>query len=147
MKLFPSLINTCFLTGRVPFAPGTMGSIFSLILWLFFTPSFTLMLAIILFLIPLSYFTISFELEKTDIKDPQHIVIDEAIGMWISLFFICPSNFFNIILAFMIFRLLDIFKPSIIRRSEKIEGAHGILIDDILSGIITCIVIVGIISI
>jgi len=147
MKLFSSLINTCFLTGRVPFAPGTMGSIFSLILWLFFTPSFTLMLAIILLLVPLSYFTISFELKKTDIKDPQHIVIDEAIGMWISLLFIPSFEYVNAILAFAIFRVLDIFKPSIIRRSEKFEGAHGVLIDDILSGIITCIVILGIISI
>ena len=147
MKLFSSLINTCFFVGMTPLVPGTLGSIFALIIWLFFSPPLTLMIISLLLLIFLSYITILFELRDTDDKDPQHIVIDEAIGMWIALLFISPVNFLSIASAFIIFRMLDIFKPSIIGRSEKIQGAGGILMDDILSGMITCMVCLGISSI
>ena len=144
MKFIVSLINTCFFIGNSPFAPGTLGSLFALIVWWIFYP-FGIFNLLPLFLIAIfSYWTILIELKDSDEKDPQHIVVDEALGMWISLFFICPSNFFNIILAFMIFRLLDIFKPSIINRSQNISGPGGILADDIISGLITCVLFWGI---
>ena len=145
MKSFSSLINNCFLFGKFPIAPGTAGSIFALIMWLIFVPLIGEISIFIIFLITiLSYFTISFELGETSQKDPEHIVIDEAIGMWISLLFISPYNFIHIGLAFSIFRLLDILKPSVINRSQNIKGAGGVLMDDILSGLITSMIILGI---
>ena len=92
-------------------------------------------------MIPLSYFTILLELRDTSDKDPQHIVIDEAIGMWISILFL--DNIMFIVLAFILFRLLDILKPSIIYYSQFLKGPYGILMDDILSGIITALIIIN----
>ena len=132
------------LFGKVPIAPGTIGSIFAVIVWFIFSPLLGSLSIILLFLIALlSYFTISFELRNTNEKDPQHIVIDEAIGMWISLLFISPGNFTNITLAFIIFRLLDILKPSIIYYSQSLKEEYGILMDDILSGLITTLIIIN----
>ena len=82
-----------------------------------------------------------------DNKDPQHIVIAQAIGMWISVLFISSSDIVNILLALIVFRLLDIFKPSIINRIQNIPGPVGILMDDIIAGIITCIIFAGIVNI
>ena len=145
MKLFSSLVNTCFLFGKSPVAPGTIGSIFALIVWLIFSCLITKPgILFVLLITILSYFTISFELKSTNDKDPQHIVIDEAIGIWISLIFISYGDFTNIALAFILFRLLDILKPSIINRSQYIKGPAGILSDDIISGLITCVIFLGI---
>ena len=95
----------------------------------------------------LSYYTISITLKNTDDKDPQYIVIDEALGMWISVLFIARNDFLNIFLAFICFRLLDIIKPSIIYRIQYIKGQWGILADDIIAGIFTCLVFMGITSV
>ena len=147
MKFFSLSFNTFFFTGKSPIAPGTVGSFFALLFWLLFLPSYEVrMLFIILFAL-ISYFTISSELSNNNIKDPQHIVIDEVLGMWIALLFIPSNNFTNIILAFTIFRLLDIFKPSIIKRVENLEGALGILLDDIICGFITLILLIGLTNI
>tara|TARA_B100001250_G_C19770304_1_gene776823 strand:+ start:1302 stop:1598 length:297 start_codon:yes stop_codon:yes gene_type:complete len=94
----------------------------------------------------LSYYTISSELNETGEKDPQHIVIDEAIGMWISLLTI-NYHVYAVVLAFILFRLLDIFKPSFIFRSQYLKGAWGVLVDDALAGFITCLIMFGVSSI
>ena len=149
MNRFDSLINTFFLLGRSPIAPGTMGSIGALIIW-FFIPqtSIFIMSYLILCITVLAYFTILADLEKSNAKDPQYIVIDEVIGMWIALL---PLGLYNsdmgiVLLAFVLFRLFDIIKPSIVYRSQFLKGPLGILMDDIIAGIITSLIIFGIIS-
>ena len=122
MKIFSLLINTCLLVGKSSIVPGTLGSVFALLIWFLFSPSLITMLIVLVIVTSLSYYTILFELHNSNEKDPQYIVIDEAIGMWISLLFISSSNFINICLAFIIFRLFDILKPSIINRSQNIQG-------------------------
>jgi len=146
MKFFSSLVNTCFFIGKSSIAPGTLGSIFALLIWIFFFPSYELRLVSLLLLTILSYFTISSDLDNNDEKDPQYIVADEVVGMWISLLFVPSNDFRIIILAFIVFRLLDILKPSIIARVQNVEGAAGVLIDDIVCGIITSIIIIGVVS-
>ena len=143
MKFLSSIFNTFFFTGMIPFAPGTMGSFFALLIWFIIQPSFIFMIISLFVVAVISYFTILFELKDSTDKDPQHIVIDEAIGMWISLLFISSANFVYILLSFVIFRLLDILKPSIIRRLDEYQGPLGILLDDIASGIITCMILIG----
>ena len=149
MSWFDSLINTFFLLGKSPFAPGTIGSLGALIVWLFIPQiSFLAMSYIILCIIALSYFTILDHLSNTNEKDPQYIVIDEVIGMWIALL---PLGLYNsdmgiVLLAFVLFRLFDIIKPSIVYRSQFLKGPLGILMDDIIAGIITSLIIFGIIS-
>ena len=150
MNSFALLINTFLFIGKIPAAPGTMGSISALIIWWFCHPIPIKVIIIFLILISLlSYYTISVTLKYSNEKDPQYIVIDEVIGMWIALLSLQPdkSNIYYICSAFILFRLLDIFKPSIIYRVQFIPGPIGILLDDIIAGIITYLIIIGIIGI
>ena len=69
-------------------------------------------------------------------KDAQMIVIDEACGMLLALFFV-PMNMFAVILGFFIFRILDILKPPPAKRMEKLSGSMGIMFDDIVAAFYT----------
>ena len=150
MNSFALLINTFLFIGKAPVVPGTIGSIFALIIWWLCNPiSITLVIIFLILISFLSYYTISITLKHTNEKDPQYIVIDEAIGMWIALLSLesYRNDIFYILLAFILFRLLDILKPSLIYRVQLIPGPLGILLDDIIAGIITYLIIVGITTI
>ena len=146
MIFVSSLINTFFYSGKIPFAPGTMGSILAIIMWIIFQPSIYVLIGILFFLIFISSYTISTELFISEDKDPQHIVIDEAIGMLISLLFIPAYNIFHVLLAFILFRIFDIIKPSIIYRVQFTKGAWGVLLDDIIAGLFSGIIVLGVAS-
>ena len=69
-------------------------------------------------------------------KDPGCIVIDEMAGMLITLIGL-PFNAFTATTGFVVFRVLDIFKPFPIRTLErKLSGGTGIVVDDVVAGII-----------
>jgi len=68
-------------------------------------------------------------------KDSGHIIIDEFVGMLISVLFI-PLTAGYILAGFLLFRLFDIFKPFPIRQIESsLKGGIGIMADDIAAGI------------
>ncbi|MEO8886878.1 MAG: phosphatidylglycerophosphatase A [Mucilaginibacter sp.] len=67
-------------------------------------------------------------------KDHGSVVIDEVAGMCISLLFI-PATLYNIIVALMLFRIFDIFKPLFIKNLETLKGGWGVMMDDVLAGI------------
>lgn len=124
-----------FYSGFSPKAPGTVGSLLALALYYFFNPDIIAQIAVIL----LSFFIgliSSNELEKSHGKDPQIIVIDEFLGIFISLFYIELTNI-NLILAFIFFRFFDIIKPLGIKSLQKLNAGFGIMLDDILAGIYT----------
>lgn len=73
-------------------------------------------------------------------KDPPCVVIDEVAGMFISLIFL-PYNLRLVILAFILFRILDIFKPYPISKLQKVAGGAGIMGDDIIAGLYTNIIL------
>lgn len=77
--------------------------------------------------------------EKIWGKDSKFVVIDEVHGMIISLLFL-PLNLLTFLLAFIIFRYFDIFKPLFIRNTEKFKGGWGVMADDLLAGVYTNIV-------
>ncbi|HLN54251.1 MAG TPA: phosphatidylglycerophosphatase A [Lentimicrobium sp.] len=123
--------------GYFPVAPGTAGSIAALI------PAILIMNYAVyssLWLLALiAVFTVlgvigSSIMEKHWCKDPQNIVVDEAVGMWISLLFL-PFNWFLVITAFILFRFFDIFKPWGISKLQDMKGGYGIMADDIVAGI------------
>jgi phosphatidylglycerophosphatase A len=67
--------------------------------------------------------------------DPREVVIDEAAGLLVTLFFL-PLSGFNIILGFFLFRFFDILKPFPIRTIDQtIKGGWGIVLDDLLAGV------------
>lgn len=74
--------------------------------------------------------------EKDWGKDSSRVVIDEAAGMMISLLFV-PVTIPYMITGFVLFRLLDITKPLLIRKTELLPGGWGVMMDDILAGVYT----------
>ena len=67
-------------------------------------------------------------------KDPKECTIDEVVGTWITLIFL-PKKIWWIILAFLIWRAMDILKPFPARKLEDVKGGWGVMLDDIMAGI------------
>jgi phosphatidylglycerophosphatase A len=73
-------------------------------------------------------------------KDPSRVVIDEVAGMCFSLLFL-PVNVKYVACAFILFRFFDIVKPLYIRKMELFPSGWGIMIDDLLAGVYTNILL------
>lgn len=135
------LFLTLFYSGLSPKAPGTVGSFLALVLGLLlisFIPASTLFLLAIL-ITAIAVKQIDIYEKEMGVHDGKEIVIDELAGMWIALS-ICGITQDNMIimgiLAFLYFRLFDIWKPSLIGRiDEKVKGGWGVMGDDLLAGI------------
>ena len=157
-------IATCGV-GYVPLAPGTLGSLVGIGLyltvwgWLYgileakaargrldllyiFTPQFAFMLLLI-FIVGIAGVWAATRAEKVvQRKDPSIVVIDEVAGQMIALlsgpFWI--QTWWSILSAFILFRLFDIWKPYPIRRLEALDYGLGIMADDLLAGVYALIV-------
>ena len=129
-------VATFFYLGKLPFAPGSWGSLGALLLWLLLPVTFSVHLSVIIILFVLGVYS-SNKMEKyLDEHDPSEVVIDEVVGMGISLFML-PHNFLLYLLSFILFRVFDILKPSFIYRIQNLSGGWGIMLDDVLAGLIT----------
>lgn len=75
------------------------------------------------------------------VKDAGEMVADEIVGMWLALFAL-PALWWVVLLGFVLFRILDIRKPWIIGWLDReVPGGLGVMIDDVVSGIVTAGVI------
>tara|TARA_B100001113_G_C20994334_1_gene571980 strand:+ start:482 stop:922 length:441 start_codon:yes stop_codon:yes gene_type:complete len=140
MKFIYKSIITFFFVGNIQFAPGTIASMFAMLVWFFIPLNLFIQLSIILILLFLSLFLCYIHSTESDIEDPSYIVIDEVIGMFISLFML-PKQLSFYLLAFMLFRIFDILKPSIIYNAQDLKHGVGIIADDILAGLFTIIIL------
>ena len=136
--------------GRIKFAPGTIASLVTCILFLTLINFFDI---IVIFLFTLFIFLYSFiainSFEEFKSEDPQEIVIDEVIGQMLPILaipvyetlFLLPKIYYCVF-AFLLFRLFDILKPFPINYVDNnIAGALGIILDDILAGIYSIIIL------
>jgi len=134
-KVVMFIATGCFI-GKIPFAPGTFGSLAGILLCFILskTSEPVAIFCIILFIIFSIW--IAGDAEKIlKIKDPGSIVIDEIAGMAVTLIGL-PFNLFYVATGFIIFRVLDITKPFPIRYIEKrISGGAGVVLDDVAAGI------------
>ena len=73
-------------------------------------------------------------------KDSSRIVIDEAAGMCISLLFV-PVTVTYLLAGLVLFRFFDIVKPLYIRRAESLPRGWGVMMDDVLAGVYTNILL------
>jgi len=133
--------------GLSPKAPGTVGTLASLpvgiaVLYYFGMETlFMLTLAITI----IGIFEINKYEKITGTHDQQHIVIDEAAGMWLSLMIAYSTaitmsypyaELLAIVFSFAAFRLFDIWKPSTIGWIDReVKGGMGVMLDDVLAGI------------
>ncbi|RMG45068.1 MAG: phosphatidylglycerophosphatase A [Candidatus Dadabacteria bacterium] len=143
------IIATGFFSGYAPYLSGTAGSLVLLLLWVLLksagviTSHFEQLLFILLITVAGTLATGVYlkvlikENPAGKINDPKEVVIDEWAGMAISLFSALYYGPVAAIIAFVIFRLLDIWKPGPIGIVEKLPAEWGIMADDILAGIVT----------
>ena len=135
------IIGTVFYVGRSPFAPGTMGSLVALLVWYLLKPSIIDPLFLLitggLFFIGIAVSTVL--IEAWNEKDPKEIVIDEWVGMWISLYLV-PHTILWGLVAFFFFRVFDILKPGPVQVMDDMDDAIGVMMDDVVAGILACLV-------
>jgi phosphatidylglycerophosphatase A len=84
--------------------------------------------------------------------DPSEVVIDEVVGMWIALWPLSwglwhaglPGHVFpwpGWVVGFALFRLFDIWKPWLVRRAERVPGAMGVMLDDVVAGVFAAVLV------
>jgi len=141
MKRFAHLLATCFYVGYFPKSPGTVASALTALV-LFFIPYHSVVFDIgaIALLLPVGIAVSQVTENVLQTKDPSIIVIDELLGMYVSVLFV-PKTWWLYMLAFGLFRLLDIAKPFPVNKMGKIPGGFGVVLDDVIAGGITGLVV------
>jgi phosphatidylglycerophosphatase A len=135
-------IVTGFFTGYIPFMPGVFGTLIGVVIYVFVSPHpvfyYILLIALIIIAIPLSDYAERVMFKE---KNCKYIVIDEIVGYLVAMVsFHFDGGIDSIrymVIGFLLFRLFDVWKPYIIRKSMKLEGGIGIVFDDILAGVVT----------
>lgn len=121
-------------TGFSPLAPGTVGSLLAAVLyWLIAIRSWWLYLSVLVVGMSLGVY-VSGQAEILWGHDAGRIVIDEVVGMWVTMAFL-PRSFLLLASGFFLFRGLDIWKPFPIRRSQRFPGGWGVMTDDLIAGV------------
>ena len=156
MKKINLLISTFFGNGYVSFIPGTLTSLSTLIILYFFFEVFNfknlnyiLILYSIIFFY--SFYAVMDSENEFENKDPRQIVIDEVLGQAmpiILIVYLSSNNLINIpveiyyLLSFFLFRFFDIVKPFPVSYFDKQhKNFFGIIMDDIMAGLYTMIII------
>jgi phosphatidylglycerophosphatase A len=130
-----ALLGTFFGVGRLPFAPGSCGSLAALgVAWFLRgclgRNGFALACAL---LFAAGWWASARIVKATEEKDPQRIVVDEAAAQWLVLLPL-PQSLPAYALGFLLFRLFDITKPPPARWVEEtIEGGLGVMLDDLVA--------------
>ena len=143
------LIGSGFGTGFSPVAPGTAGALLATVIWviLYYILPFSALFGVTIGLVVVFTFLGVWAANKLEPywgEDPSRVVVDEMVGVWIPLLAV-PNNsewYAYVIGAFCFFRFFDIFKPFGIRRMEDFKGGVGVMMDDILSGVYSLILLV-----
>jgi phosphatidylglycerophosphatase A len=159
MQIMTRTISTFFFVGLLPKAPGTWGSLIALPLayLLHLIGGFGLFFAATVLMFFLGWWATSRETAGKDNHDPSEIVIDEVVGQWITLFPVSAaltcSVFGNVcvpfglvVLAFGLFRLYDIKKPSLVGTADRMNTALGVMLDDVAAGLMAAAALIGLIT-
>ncbi len=136
-------------SGVVPKAPGTWGSLAAVILYLIAMPYLSLeeQIALLVLSFVVGVYLCEACAEALGVHDHGAIVWDEFVGQWMVLIFICEywgaNSIAAIVLAFILFRLFDITKPWPIRWADRqMHGGFGIMLDDVLAGLMAILLLV-----
>jgi phosphatidylglycerophosphatase A len=139
-------IATCGYLGYVPLAPGTFGSAAGLAVFFLVrsTGSVTAEVAAILVLFAIGIWSGTVAEHYFGGIDPAPVVMDEVVGMLITLAFL-PVSVTGAIVGFLVFRVLDVVKPWPSARFERLPGGLGVMADDGMAAIYGNLVMHGLI--
>jgi phosphatidylglycerophosphatase A len=135
MRAWERLVATGLGTGYLPFAPATFASLLALFFWSFFIPQNQILRGLLVFGIFFYGIYLSHRLVAVWGKDPRRIVVDEVCGMWLVLW-LTPAGIW-VVFSFLVFRVMDIWKPPPCRQMEAIRGGWGVMLDDVLAACYT----------
>lgn len=136
MKRLSLFFATGFFVGYIPLAPGTFGTLLGLVVYAF-VALLKIEVQMVIFMFCL---IVAFSATKNAIKhfgkpDPPQVVIDEILGIWITLLFF-EISFKNFFCGFVFFRLFDIVKPFPVGYiDKKLKGEFGVILDDLAAGL------------
>ncbi len=130
------LIATFGYTGYFPVAPGTAGSAAALLVYALVRGSGSPLVeaAVLVAVAVIGTWSASIAERHFNATDPGEVVIDEVLGMLMTLAFL-PLTWRGVAVGFLVFRILDIIKPFPADVAERLRGGLGIMADDGMSGV------------
>jgi phosphatidylglycerophosphatase A len=132
--LFSLAIATVLGIGYVPVAPGTFGSAAGFLLWMVLPGSTIVQASAIVALFVLGSITGNAAERHFGRTDPRQVIVDEVMGMLITLFLI-PVSVKEALVGFLLFRATDVIKPYPANRLERLPGGIGVMADDAMAAI------------
>lgn len=135
-----------FGSGAVAKAPGTMGTLAAIPIYLFIQHlEYDLYFLILLTTFVVGVYLCGKTSKDLGVHDHSGIVWDEFVGYWITMWF-APEGWLYIVIGFALFRLFDIWKPwPISWVDKKVHGGFGIMLDDVLAGFIALVCLQGLV--
>ena len=148
MRRLALFISTFGYVGYAPFAPGTFGSAAGLAVFYAVRASGSTLveIAVIVALFAIGIWAGTVAEHHFGGIDPGPIVIDEVVGMLITLFML-PVNPTGAMVGFVVFRILDVIKPFPSARFEKLPGGLGVMADDGMAALYGNLVMRGLMAI
>lgn len=134
------ILATFFGIGYLPFATGSLAAVAALAVYYFIKINPVIYTAVTLLLIFLGFWVSDRAERIFGKKDASQITIDDACGMLVALFLV-PQKLAYIVAALFIYRLFDILKVPPIGRLEGLKGGAGVMLDDIVAGIYTNLIL------
>ena len=139
-------IATCAYVGYMPVAPGTWGSAIGVAIYYLVRRqgSAAIEFGTIAVLLAVGLWAATEAEHHFGGIDPRPVVIDEVVGMLITLALV-PVNTFGVVVGFLIFRVLDVVKPWPARRLEHLPGGFGVVLDDVMAGVYGNVIMMGLV--
>jgi phosphatidylglycerophosphatase A len=139
-------VATFFGAGTLRPAPGTWGSLATVLLWwplashLPASARLPVILLLIVIVVAVGIPASTLEARGCGKKDPSHVVIDEVAGQLVTLI-AAPITWQVMLAGFILFRAFDIVKPPPVRSMERLPEGWGIVVDDLGAGVYALIVL------
>ena len=140
MKNLALIFATFLGVGFFPMAPGTAATIAGIGLVFLFHFSLFYYVTIIMILLVIAIPVCSYLEKEIGQRDPGILVIDEVVGIMIALIGL-PLDWRFVIVGFFLFRAFDMFKIYPINLLEALPGGLGIMLDDVMAGLYTNIIL------
>jgi phosphatidylglycerophosphatase A len=133
-------IATGFGVGYLPGTPGTAGSLLGVAFWWALTQLHNAGLYAFVFLVAVVFavWCAGTAAEVMHHPDPPSVVIDEIVAMPFAMVGL-GAHWWHVAVAFALFRLFDIWKPSPVRDAQSLSGGLGIVLDDLLAAAYACV--------
>lgn len=133
-----------FGAGLAPVAPGTVGTLAAIPLYLLLEPLPAIAYAaLVSVLFLLGVWACGKTARDFNDPDPSAVVWDEVVGFLITMF-MAPAGWVYVVIGFVLFRVFDILKPFPINALQSAPGGWGILLDDVLAGVYAALLLRGI---